>query len=88
MNTKLVIIGHIYAIAKKSFKEEETTYAQFLNKTDNGGVEIQQVKMTDNQDIASLKEGLNVKIPVKVSSFNNKMYFTQGEPMLKNESAK
>lgn len=85
MNTKLIIMGSVYAVAKKSFKEEETVYAQFLNKTENGGVEIQQVKMTDSQDILNIKENVNVKIPVKVSSFNNKMYFTQVEPMLKAE---
>lgn len=85
MNTKLIITGNVYAVAKKNFKDEETTYAQFLNKTDNGGVEIQQVKMTDTQDILSIKENVNVKIPVKVSSFNNKMYFTQVEPLIKAE---
>lgn len=88
MNTKLIIAGSIYAVAKKSFQNEDTVYAQFLNKTDNGGVEIQQVKMTDMQDIISIKENANVKIPVKVSSFNNKMYFTQVEPMIKAEMPK
>lgn len=83
MNTKLIIAGSIYAISKKSFEGQETVYAQFLNKKDDGGVEIQQVKITDSQDLALLKEGLNVKIPVKVSSYQNKMFFTQVEPMLK-----
>lgn len=53
------------------------------NKKDDGGVEIQQVKITDSQDVTLLKEGLNVKIPVKVSSYQNKMFFTQVEPLLK-----
>ena len=75
--------GSIYAISKKSFEGQETVYAQFLNKKDDGGVEIQQVKITDAQDVALLKEGLNVKIPVKVSSYQNKMFFTQVEPILK-----
>ena len=88
MNTKLIIAGSIYAVAKKNFQNEDTVYAQFLNKTDNGGVEIQQVKLTDTQDILSIKENLSVKIPVKVSSFNNKMYFTQVEPLIKAEMPK
>lgn len=83
MNTKLIMTGSIYAISKKSFEGQETVYAQFLNKKDDGGVEIQQVKITDAQDVALLKEGLNVKIPVKVSSYQNKMFFTQVEPILK-----
>jgi len=83
MNTKLIFIGQIYAIAKKQFEEQETVYAQFLNKQENGGVEIQQVKMTDIADIQNLKEGQSVKIPVKVSSFQNKLYFTQIEPIVK-----
>ncbi len=83
MNTKLIFIGQVYAVAKKQFEEQETVYAQFLNKQDNGGVEIQQVKMTEHSDIQNLKEGQAVKIPVKVSSYQNKLYFTQIEPIVK-----
>ncbi len=83
MNTKLIFIGQVYAVAKKQFEETETVYAQFLNKQDNGGVEIQQVKMTELLDIQNLKEGQAVKIPVKVSSYQNKLYFTQIEPIAK-----
>ena len=83
MNSKLLLIGQVYAIAKKMYKEEEVTYVQFLNKSENGGVEIQQVKLTDKNDSATIKEGSNVRIPVKVSSFENKMFFTQSEPILK-----
>ena len=83
MNSKLLLIGQVYAIAKKLYKEEEVTYVQFLNKSENGGVEIQQVKLTDKNDSLSIKEGSTVKIPVKVSSFENKMFFTQSEPILK-----
>lgn len=83
MNTKILLIGAVYAIAKKSFNDEDTTYVQFLNKIDNGGVEIQQVKLTDKADISIIKEGANVKIPVKVSSYQNKLFYTQVEPMLK-----
>lgn len=83
MNSKLLLIGQVYAIAKKMYKEEEVTYVQFLNKSENGGIEIQQVKLTDKSDSATIKEGANVRIPVKVSSFENKMFFTQSEPILK-----
>ncbi len=83
MNTKLIMVGQVYAIAKKFFKDEENVYVQFLNKTDNGGIEVLQVKMTDKSDIATLKEGLQVKIPVKVSQYNGKLFFTQVETMVK-----
>ena len=83
MNTKLILNGQVYAIAKKSFKDEETTYAQFLNKTENGGVEVLQVKLTDKSDIATLKEAMPVKIPVKVSQFNGKLFFTQIDTVIK-----
>ena len=83
MNSKLLLIGQVYAIAKKMYKEEEVTYVQFLNKSENGGVEIQQVKLTDKNDSLTIKEGVNVRIPVKVSSFENKMFFTQSESILK-----
>jgi len=83
MNTKLLLIGTVYAVAKKSYNEEDTIYVQFLNKIDNGGVEIQQVKLTDKKDIEVIKEGVAVKIPVKVSSYQNKLFFTQVEPILK-----
>lgn len=83
MNTKLILAGQVYAIAKKSFKDEETTYAQFLNKIENGGVEVFQIKLTDKADISTLKENMQVKIPVKVSQFNGKLFFTQVETMVK-----
>jgi len=83
MNTQLLITGQIYAIAKKVFEDKETVYAQFLNKQENGGVEILQVKITIADDISIIKEGIKVKIPVKVSSFNNTMYYTQVEPLIK-----
>ena len=83
MNTKLTFIGQIYAVAKKLFEDKETVYAQFLNKLENGGVEILQVKMTDLADIKNLKEGLTVKIPIKVAVFQNKLYFTQIAPIEK-----
>ncbi len=83
MNTKLILTGQVYAIAKKTFQEEETVYVQFLNKLENGGVEIQQVKLVEKADIATIKEGVSVKIPVKVSSYQNKLFFTQTEAIIK-----
>lgn len=83
MNTKLILMGQVYAVAKKSFKEEETTYIQFLNKNESGGIEIQQVKLIDKADIATIKEGVSIKIPVKVSFYQNKIFFTQSEAILK-----
>lgn len=83
MNTKLILNGQVYAIAKKSFKDEENVYVQFLNKTDNGGIEVLQVKMTDKSDITTTKEGMPVKIPVKVSQYNGKLFFTQVEAVIK-----
>lgn len=83
MNIKLVIIGNIFAISAKEYKEEKNVYVQFLNKTESGGAEIIKVKMTDKADIAALKENASVRIPVKVSSYNNALYYTQAEAMLK-----
>lgn len=83
MNTKLIVAGQVYAIAKKTFQEEETVYVQFLNKVENGGVEIQQVKLVDKSDLVTIKEGVSIKIPVKVSSYQNKLFFTQVEPIIK-----
>lgn len=83
MNTKLVLLGSIYAVAKKSYKEEETIYAQFLNKKEDGTIDIQKVKMTDKNDILTIKEGQNIKIPVLISSYEGKLYFTQSEAIIK-----
>lgn len=83
MNTKLILTGQVYAIAKKNFKDEETTYVQFINKSDNGGIEVLQVKMVDKADIASVKEAMPVKIPVKVSQYNGKLFFTQIDAVIK-----
>ena len=83
MNTKILLVGQVYALSKKVFEEKETVNVQFLNKLENGGVEIQQVKLTVVEDMISIKENMNVKIPVKVSSYQGKLYFTQNEPILK-----
>ena len=56
MNTKLVIIGNIFAISAKEYKEEKNVYAQFLNKTETGGAEIIKVKMTDEYFNANFDE--------------------------------
>jgi len=83
MKTKILFIGEINAIARKNYEGAETVKAQFFNKKEDGGIEIQEVKMTDPADIASIKEGQTVKIPVKISSYQNKIYFTQIDPMVK-----
>jgi len=83
MNTKIIFIGTVFAVARKSFEGQETIYAQFLNKNENGGVEIQQVKITDPKDSINIKEGNSVQIPVKISTYQNKLFFTQIEPVLK-----
>jgi len=84
MNTKLILFGSVYAIAKKEFNQDLTVYAQFLNQNEeNGAVEVQKVKMTVRNDIENLKEGQNVKIPVKISSYEGKLYYTQVEQILK-----
>lgn len=85
MNTKILLVGQIYAVAKKSFKEEETTYVQFLNKNENGGVEIVSVKLTEEIDIKNIKENILVQIPVKISSFNNKLFYTQIDKIVKQQ---
>jgi hypothetical protein len=83
MNTKILLVGQVYAIAKKMFEDKETTNVQFLNKLENGGVEILQIKLTINEDALNIKENTNVKIPIKISSYQGKLYYTQVEPILK-----
>jgi hypothetical protein len=41
------------------------------------------VIFTDKSDLVTIKEGISVKIPVKVSSYQNKLFFTQVEPIIK-----
>ncbi len=79
MQNKLIFVGNIYAIAKKMYEDKETVNIQFLNKLPNGGIEIIQVKLTDENDSKTIKEGELVQIPIKVTSFNGKIYYTQVE---------
>lgn len=83
MNTKIILLGNIYAIAKKIYNEDETTYCQFLNKKEDGSIDILKVKMTVKADIETLQENQTVKIPVKIVSFDGKMFYTQEEAILK-----
>lgn len=84
MNPKVIVIGSVYATAKKEFNGETTVYAQFLNQDEkNGGVEVLKIKMSINSDIENLKQGQQVKIPVKISSYQGQLFYTQTEPILK-----
>jgi len=83
MNSKILFIGNIFAVSKKTFEDKETVYAQFLNKKEDGGVEIQQIKITVKEDLALLKEGENIKITIKISTYQNKLFFTQTEPIIR-----
>ncbi|MGB6328251.1 MAG: hypothetical protein WBF48_04950 [Halarcobacter sp.] len=83
MNTKLILAGKVYAVATKSFNDEETIYAQFLNKQENGTVDVLKVKMTEQEDIQALKEGMVIKIPIKISSYEGRMFYSQTEALIK-----
>lgn len=85
MNTKILLVGQIYAISKKTFEDKEVVNVQFLNKLENGGVEIVSVKLTEEIDIKNIKENILVQIPVKISSFNNKLFYTQIDKIVKQQ---
>lgn len=82
-NTKLLVQGQVYAVARKLFEDKETVNVQFLNKLESGGVEILQVKLTNEMDSKSIKENSEVQISVKVSQYNGKLFYTQLEPIIK-----
>ena len=72
---QLYIQGKIFAIRKRVTEEQEIVYAQFLQKSENGAT-ITDVKIIEDPQ-GYIKEERNVRIPVKISTFNNKIFFTQ-----------
>jgi hypothetical protein len=77
---QLQIKGKIFAIAKKEYEGEVTEKVQFLNQLDNGGAEIVEVKMNQTDQA---KQNDQVTIPVKVTSYNGKLFYSQIDKIIK-----
>lgn len=72
---QLYIQGKIFSVRRRTTEEQEIIYAQFLQKSENGAT-ITDVKIVDDPQ-GVIKEEKNVRIPIKISAFNNKIFFTQ-----------
>jgi hypothetical protein len=77
---QLQIKGKIFAIARKEYEGEVTEKIQFLNQLDNGGAEIVEVKMLETDQV---KQNDQVIIPVKVTSYNGKLFYSQVDKIIK-----
>ena len=77
----ILITGKVFAVSKKEFEGAITEKAQFLNTDEkSGGAEIVDVKLTEN---GTVKVGDQVQVPVKVSSFNGKLFYSQVDKIIK-----
>jgi hypothetical protein len=79
----ILVSGKVFAIKTQTNKDsgEVTLRAQFLKQDkDNGGAEIVDVKLTHDE---SINVNDIVKIPVKISTFNSNIFYTQTDKMLK-----
>ena len=74
----LKLVGQIEFIKSSVFEGKNVNKLQFLNIGEKG-VEIKEVKLSENQDIKVLKIGDNVEIDVKLftSKTASDIYFSQ-----------
>lgn len=75
--TNISINGKVISILEKSFENKKTVYAQFLMESENKGMEILKVKITNENDISKLEKDILVSIPVSISSVNGNLYYSQ-----------
>jgi hypothetical protein len=77
----IIIKGKIFAVSKKEFEGNLTEKAQFLNQDEkSGGAEIIEVKLIEN---GVVKANDQVQIPVKISTFNGKLFYSQIDKIIK-----
>ena len=74
----LKIIGQVEFVKSSTFEGKTVNKLQFINLTDKG-IEIKEVKLSENQDLKILEKGLNVEIDVKLFTSDTKkdIYFSQ-----------
>lgn len=75
--TNISINGKIISVLEKSFENKKTVYAQFLMESENKGMEILKVKITNENDISKLEKDILVSVPVAISSVNGNLYYSQ-----------
>jgi len=73
--TKIVITTKAELILHKEYEGETTSYIQSIQKSDKRGFEVLKIKLTNT--ILSFKEGEIVSVPVKLSSMNSQIFYTQ-----------
>jgi len=76
METKLILFGKLQNISETEFENKKVVTLQFLN-TNNGKLELLNVKV-DNEhlnEISKIKVGDEVKLFVKISVYNNNIYY-------------
>ena len=76
METKLILAGKLQNISESEFEGKKVVTLQFLNNN-NGKLEIINVKVDDehSSEISKLKVGDEVKLFVKISVYNNNLYY-------------
>lgn len=74
----LKIVGQVEFIKSSVFEGKTSNKIQFLNIGDKG-VEIREVKLSEAQDINSIKKGDNVEIDVKLftSKTSSDIFYSQ-----------
>ncbi|BCD67607.1 hypothetical protein [Nitratiruptor sp. YY09-18] len=72
---KFYVQGKIFSVRKRVSDEKEVVYAQFLQKNENGA-SITDVKIVEDPQ-GLIKEEQSVRIPIKISTYNNKVFYTQ-----------
>lgn len=75
--TNLNITGQIMTVLIKNYENKETVYLQFMCESEAKGIEILKVKITNNQDIQSVKKGDLVSVPISIAAVNGNLYYSQ-----------
>lgn len=73
---KILIQGQVQGIISKEFEGKITKRLQFL-EDGKDGLKVVSVKMLENTDLSEIKKGSFVSLEVKITTYNNTIFYTQ-----------
>lgn len=79
MQTELIIRGVIAGMKKQEYKGAISYRAQFL--IENDGLDLLNVKIDEEFFNERLKKGVEVVVPVKISTMDNKIFYKVVSPI-------
>ena len=79
MNTQLLLMGTMHHLKTSEYNGLTINKIQFLQEDDKKGIFVIEVKLQEEfqNDLALLKKGVNIQIPIIISSMDRAIFYKQ-----------